>query len=380
MIVRGGCIVKLAQFNPPAKIDDLGGREDLKKAWSTFISGLFDDAIQRTEQEVGSGKSQFYNPTKADTETPFAAQDISWIGFPKLIRDSHANAVDAWKEADTPVTSNGQVIRVQDEYLEWFVTRDPATSKIRRVTFTCEGPEYWQFLAERFPEKAVELYRKYISPDVQQADLFGPTGRYNRWNRWNSERGAMHLNQPNNTLSAEIAIAADATVLRKGSSGQTLTDADDLIRCARYGEPGRASDPVIGAAVNRLARDGHSITLQDPVGLYISGIDMAGFTKPNGDPADSRYWTVLRGSPGMILRAQFEVPDGEGFLVGDLTIGGRKIGFGGQIAEHITVKLTGLACRRGQSHNLPANCVPGGVGVVGPASLDPEQVTTRLRG
>lgn len=370
--------MKLTQFDPPARIDDLKDRADLQKAWSKLISDLFDQVIGDTEQSVGPGKSQFYNPTKTDTDSPSATQEISWIGFPKLIRDNHANSVDAWKEAGTLINiGGGRHARPQDEYLEWFVTRDPASHKIQRVTFTCEGPEYWEFLVQEFPEKAVELYQKYVSPSVKKADLLGPDGSYNRWNNWNSDLGAMHLNQPNNTLSAEIKIAADATVLRKGSSGQVLTDADDLIRCALYGEPGRASDPTIGAAVNALAREGYSLTLQNPVGLYISSINLAGFTRPDGHPADSKYWQILRGSAGMILRAVYEVPAADGFTVGDMTIGGRKIEFGGQLAERITVKLTGLACRKGQSHNAAVGCVAGGVGAV--ASQEPEAVTSRLR-
>jgi hypothetical protein len=181
-------------------------------------------------------------------------------------------------------------------------------------------------------------------------------GKYNRLNKWNTSRGAMHLNQRNNTLGAEINIAAQATILRADQNGQLITDADTLIQCAKFGQPGRASDPTIGDHVNSLARDGYSITLQNPVGLYMAGINTAGFVTPNGSDAQ-QYFKILRGAGGMTVRAVFEVPVSEGFSVGDITIDGQPIQFGGQIAEHITMKLTGLAFGKGQIQNPPQQCV-----------------------
>ena len=187
------------------------------------------------------------------------------------------------------------------------------------------------------------------------ADLF-VNGQYNVRNKWNTKNGAMHLNQRNNTLTAEINIAAQATLLHQ-KGGVILTSASDLICCAAYGAPGRASDPTIGAIVNTLARDGFFVTLQNPVGLYIDSLDTAGWKKPNGSPVDPSYWQILRGSAGKILRAVYQVPATEGFAVGDITIGGEKIEFGGQIAEKITMKLTGLAFAKGKFNNPAIGCV-----------------------
>jgi hypothetical protein len=58
------------------------------------------------------------------------------------------------------------------------------------------------------------------------------------------------------------------------------------------------------------------------------------------------YWRIVRGSPGAALRVEYEVPASEGFVVGDISIGGRPIRFGGQLAEHITVMAGGLVGRR----------------------------------
>ncbi len=361
--------MKLARFDPPANIDDFNAIPKQRDAWSEFLFASFDQEIQGVEADLGAGKSQFYNPTNVNTKAPQIEPAITWTGFPALIKRKHpGDERAAWKEADKPLL-NGE--RVQDEYLEWFVTKQ--ARKITRVTFTCEGPEYWEALAHGYPlsytglktagatgdqSKLLALYKQYVSPRVQMNDLFF-NGTYNRLNKWNTKNGAMHLNQRNNTLSAEINIAAQATILRQ-KGGVVLTDPDKLIRCALYGAPDRASDPTIGAAVNALARDGFLITLQNPVGLYIDSLNTTGWTKPNGSPVDPSYWKILRGSSGAILRAVYEVPAREGFVVGDILIGGEKIEFGGQIAENITMKLTGLAFSKGKFKNPAQACVPGG--------------------
>ncbi len=369
--------MKILRFDPPANLDDFKSISKQNDAWSEAISFYFDRAIQSTETKVGAGKSQYYNPTKTDTDDKSALADITWIGFPKVLLQKHpGDRLAALKEAEdlnsSSTISPGRTIkfRPQDEYLEWFVTRDRATNKIIRVTFTCEGPEYWTALAQGYPndydgprnagavgdqQKLLALYRQYISPEVQMKDLFH-NGQYDVWNKWNTTLGAMHLTQPANTLQAEIQIAADATVLRE-KNGVVITDPDELIRCARYGVPERASDPHIGDLVNTLARQGFSITLLDPVGLYMDSLDTAGWTKPDGSPVGN-YWKVLRGSQAFTVRAVYEVPPEEGFTVGDISIAGEQIKFGGQIAEHITMKLTGVACRKGQSHNQSVGCEP----------------------
>jgi hypothetical protein len=245
----------------------------------------------------------------------------------------------------------------QDEYCEWSVTRDPHTEKIVRVTFTSEGPEYWGFLASSDPDKVVQLYRQHVSPEVKADHIF-QRGAYIPRNRWNNStaNGAMHLIQRNNTLGAEIELAAAATIVRT-IGGRTLDAEQELISCGQYGQPERNSDPHIGAVVNELARAKHDITLANPVGLCIAGLSVAGWQTPDGSPA-SDYWMITRGTPEKALRAVYEVPAGKGFTVGDITINSRNIEFGSQIADFITIKLTGLATRLGKSNVAPfTGCV-----------------------
>jgi hypothetical protein len=376
----------ISQFDPPGGLDDFDSIPKQRQAWSEFLTNTFQDNVQGVERSIGTGNSQFYNPQLTDTSAPSAEKTIRWRGFPLLIAGKHpGNKRAAWAEAEK-LLADGE--RPQDEYLEWFVERN-AQGKIAGVTFTCEGPEYWEAMAHGYPvgyngpktagatgdrQKVLALYRRYINPSVQLADLFH-NGQYNRLNKWNARNGAMHLNQRNNTLGAEINIAAFATILRQ-ENGRLLTDADELIQCAKYGQPGRASDPRIGADVNELARTGFAVSLLNPVGLYIDSLDTTGWTTPNGKPA-AEFWKPIRGALGMTVRAVFEVPAAEGYTVSEIKIGGVNIEFGGQIADFIDVKLTGVACREGQFQNRALGCV-GGAEIHAAAAM-PAHLSTRYR-
>jgi hypothetical protein len=70
---------------------------------------------------------------------------------------------------------------------------------------------------------------------------------YDRTNKYNNNTNTgviINLFQRNNTLFAEVDIAAQGTVIRK-KGGKIVTDQDELIRCSKYGAPGRNSDPKV---------------------------------------------------------------------------------------------------------------------------------------
>lgn len=384
-------------FGPPGGLDDFTAIPGQKAAWHTAMSVFFDQAVARTEQSVGRGNSQFFNPARIDPAAPVTRHVISWTGFPRSLLDG-ASEAQAHKEAEQlleGVVGTRRVrFRPQDEYLEWHATRD-VDGRLLAVDFTCEGPEYWTALAHGYPDgvrpgpgaptargsiaKVLELYRRYVSPRVRREDLL-LRGRYDPWNRWNTESGAMHLTHPSNSLQAEIFLAADATVTRQ-RGGQVLTDADELIGCARYGVATRASDPTIGAAVNGLARLGARVSLLAPVGLYIDSLDTTGWSRPDGAPVGD-YWRVLRGSGDAVVRVRYEVPASEGFVLGDIRIGGEPIEYAGQIAEHVTMKLTGIAAERGR-HTRPARpceaASPPPPAALAATETEPVEPGTRLR-
>lgn len=351
--------MKYQRLDPPAFLDDFTTGQQ-RDAWSKEVQGYFNQGVRYNRAFQGVA-SQFYDPVLTETAEPFSEPVIEWPGFPKLVKDQFpTDPEQAWRTAETGPTAREDFM---DEYLEWHVVRQ--NGKITRVSFTCETEQYYEFLAKTDPDKLLEVYQTLVDPahqaEVTLDDLI-VDGDYQPKSQWNTEHGAVHLIQPNNNLFAEVMIAAQACILRKRGDETPITDADELIRCSGYGEPGRASDPKIGADVNGLARDGDSISLRNPVALYITGWDSSGMKKPDGSPVGN-YWKLLRGKPApgpneaaMGLHLVFEVPESEGFVVGDIKIGNRTIQYGGQLAEKITVGLFALVCNEGLSNNPSFKC------------------------
>jgi len=364
------------RFDAPGFLTDLD--ETGLAAWSQFISDELDQARERTDPQLSNygPRHQFFNPLVTAPAADAVEKDITWTAFPRIVQITSVSDLQRWRRADATRDR-------QDEYCEWSVERDETTNKITKVTFTSEGPEYWQFLAAIDPNKVLELYQEHISPDVEMAHLFSASGRYNPRNRWNNSttEGAMHLIQRNNTLSAEIELAAGASLTRN-RNGVPITDTQELIECGAYGQPERHSDPHIGAVVNELARMQADVTLANPVGLCIAGLSVAGWATPdNSNPLD--YWKITRGTAEKALRAVYEVPAGKGFVVGDIKINGRNIDFGAQIADFITIKLTGLATRIGLSTVAPLNgCVQqiGAIGFAPPSVREVLAAASRTEG
>lgn len=388
-------------FDPPAYLADFDGIPGLREAWHEFISRCFDvsiasDAGKVKRADANRGVVQFYNPAAYDPGGPLIEQAIIWNAFPKeLVRiygreRALVEADRLWPlrryRGDPRPGSPGfetAVYRPLDEYCEWKVVRDPNTNKITRVTFTSEPPEYWEAMFGTavdpgdgtpfaFPgdrDRVLSRYRELVGPLVQMDDLIcqetiqGPDGsvyaqqgQYNPYNKWNTTHGIVHLCSPPNSITAEIQLGADATVLYRNGRGEAVVEPSALICCADYGGPDRNSDPTIGATVNALARVGAMITLPNPVGLYMDHIDVSGWQAPAGVQIEDCV-RVMRGAPEMIERLVVEVPGRSGYMVGDLTIGGERIEHGGQIAECITVKLVGAAAKIGSVKNAPTACV-----------------------
>jgi hypothetical protein len=395
----------ITAYDPPGFMTDFDRIPGQRAQWSRAVSGWFDECVAAEKYDLGGQPCQYYNQLTTHPSGPAIEQEIVWNAFPGTLRNrwgrAHALAI---ADHPLPLTQamdgpggyfyGGQwqnlYYRPQDEYCEWRVTRD-ADGGIRRVTFTSEPPEYWQALHgdtlqdlngdPAYPvtgdhELLLELYREFVSPQVRYEDLVCavdlidysdpdnplvvyPKGAYNPYNRWNTTDGIMHLTQPSNSLSAEILLGADATVLRTSRDGRIVSDPDALICCAHYGGPNRCSDPTIGASVNELAALGFAVTLRNPVGLYMDDLNVTGWAGPGGEPVDPAWFRIVRGRPGLIERAVFEVPEQAGFRVSDVTIGGVPISVGGQLSEHMTVKLVGLASTPGKFSNKPTGCVGG---------------------
>jgi hypothetical protein len=164
-------------------------------------------------------------------------------------------------------------------------------------------------------------------------------GDYNPYNRVNLEECAAHLTHPANTLGAEIDLAAKATVQRLDSNEELVSERRRLACCSNFGDQNRNSDPTIGLAVNQTVRGGISITLADPVGLYIRAFDASRIADSAGNALDG-WWVTRRGSPGRTLRAELGPPAGSSLTLADVRVGNNEpLTTGGQLAELTTMVL-----------------------------------------
>ena len=303
-------------FDTPASLRDVPAGSPFYQMWHNIIDGM-----------LGPGSGLFYNPSRTNVDV-IAEHSLAWMGFPRELMVSHRDdRALAFRVADTTANRGGQ-----EEYCEWRVTRN-AARKITKVVFVTEAPEYWSSLWAADPARVLALYRTLVSPAVMASDLVSGGGFYNGHNHWNTTDGIVHFIVSDNTLNAAVQEA-------RGSVLTTLRDNYESL-------PLRATnvDPRLILDVGVLARRGLMISLREPIGLYVAGYNDDGWTKPNGAPVDN-YWRIVRGRPGQILRLEYEVPAGAGFVVGDIRIGGRPIEWGGQIAEHITCTAAGIAGTR----------------------------------
>ena len=279
------------------------------------------------------------DPLREEGARTVTTRFLSWIAFPRAIlpatrRDDRERAF---------ATAEPDRFNAQNEYFEWHTTRRPEDGKITRVVFVTETPGYYRLLAatsDATRARLVALYRELVSPEVQEADLFverttedgGTETVYNDFNRWNTTDGIVHFIVDINNLSAAVNLAR---------TGATLPGPVDAYADRVYNGP-TSVDNYIPRDVGALVRNGYRVTVADPVGLYIDGWDDTGWSKPDGSPVGN-YWRIIRGRPGFALRVEYAVPEDveerEGFVVGDIRIGGRPITYGGQIADHMTVAL-----------------------------------------
>jgi hypothetical protein len=323
----------LTRFDSPGGLRDAPAGSPFYDAWHLKIDGMMGPGGPGS-----GGVGEFYNATRKDVDV-VAVRQLLWMGFPRrlLVARHRDDRREAYRLADEFTLSTRDR---QEEYLEWRAVEK--AGKIVKVTFTTEVREYWEELFRHEPDTVVQLYRNLVGDNgITRADLQHPSGEYNLRNDWNTTKGILHLIVDNlqNSLAAAVGLAVKCVDLRNGG-GPHFRDNYELQEAVRQDEP--SADPRVNMDGNTLARRGLSVTLREPIGLYMAGWNDTGWTKPNGSPVGN-YWRIVRGQPGMALRLEYEVPASEGFVVGDIRIGGRPIEFGGQMAEHITVMIAGAA-------------------------------------
>jgi len=341
----------IERYRTPAGIDDFEDDPqtgiEFRDAWHEEVRRIVTLAEPEPPPGPPPERSAWIDPLTEDAES-IGPRSLSWIAFPRKVLPARRRDDRERAFAEVEANRSGD----QDEYFEWHTTRRPADNKIVKVVFVTETPEYWRLLARRSDAtraRLVQLYRQLVSPEVQEADLFveqptdggGTETVYDEFNRWNTTDGIVHYIVGINNVTAAVGLA------QGGAVGPRPRDA--------YADPGNNAptsvDNYIPRDVNALVRNGHRVAVADPVGLYIDGWDDTGWTKPDGSPVGN-YWRITRGGPGLALRVEYEVPkdveETEGFVVGDIRIGGRPITYGGQIAEHMTAALP-IVVYRGES-------------------------------
>lgn len=414
----------LKSFNTPADVVDFPSgpaqQTQMDQMWNDNVAGWLTAAQYGDLWDlVNYGpRPAFYNPLTTDTPATAALAPIPWNAFPARLSALFPNNSADWNQwadsgaipqmdmnlctgpitptAYTPTGPRGW----QDEYCEWSVKRDPTSNEILSVMFTCENPEYWLTLWQVSPQTVLGIYQNLVNPAVTLDDLSltdangfvldpanGNQPVYNPLNKWNqgtqtlpASGGAMHLTSSPNTLGAEYDLAAAASMPRVDGNGQPVTASLPLICCAKYGRPGRHSDPTIGVSVNATVNDGSGklllATLTNPPGLYMQTPDWTQFnslTIPNPQQFAANCWTVVRGKladPSVpedidrILHATFIVPAGT--KASDLLVNGQPLQYGSQITATITMKLsatafattnpaqTGVACTQTNSNPAPS--------------------------
>jgi hypothetical protein len=343
------------RFKPTADQADFEGVPGLPEAWHAFINAYFESNLYGSQGALPELRAwnrsdadlRFFNPASMPVPAGAQSANVFWTALPTSYDARFGGDTQKLHRfLDKPKASRE---RLQDEYCEWVVQRD-ALGRIMRIIFTSEPPDYYQFLYDgefgvppaKTRKLLVELYRRRCGTSkVKLADLVRD-GSYDWNNAWNGSH-ALHMNQRNNTLGAQINIVARASILRQRGK-KLITDARALIECAQYGDPERQSDPAIGAAVNQAARGNRFITLENPVGLYMTGLDTSGWTAPDGSDPQS-FWNVRAGiasadpSKAMIVRAELAVPADKSYTLSDVEIGGVPIAFGAQVAAHIQVRV-----------------------------------------
>ena len=319
----------LTHFDTPASLRDVPAGSAFYTRWSDYLKRIIADFA------AGDNGGAFFDPTAMDANVA-GTKAITWMGFPRetILPNNRDSKRMAYQLADSDVPRRNN----QNEYFEWYVVRN-TEGKITKITFVTELPEYYEQLWDHDPDEVVAIYNRLVGPGVVREDLVDSSGNYTKFNRWNTTDGIVHYIQGINHLIAAVGLCRDSALA-------TVRGNDNFDIRVQFSSAPTSVDPRASYDVNMLVRKGLLVTLVDPIGVYIANWDNSGISQPDGSPAPDDWWRVIRGTRDHVLRLEYSVPDHLGFVVGDLTLGGRRIEYGGQLAEQITVVLHGMAATR----------------------------------
>jgi hypothetical protein len=337
-------------------MDEPGGLRDLDETGRA----AWEEAVMRCLRAASpAGGHPFVIPVADERTAQVTGPD--WTGLPVRVVDCLTRA------RALPLLDSDR--RLQEEYVEWRTVRDRGGA-IRRVELTTELRDYWRVLAAHEPERTVELVGELTGRAVRPRDVYGisaPAGRdpaerekafaatmVARPNPLNDGRSGIcfmsHRGNDLRSLVTLVAVAAIPCVVRDAAGGRArcATASEAIPLLGRAAVAGRASDPVIVERVGRLAFERRLVAFDDPVGVYIQGVEHTRLRTPDGSPLPPEWFAASRGtsagaSPDGRARHQrlvLEVPAGEGFAVSDLVdvATERPIGHGAQVAELVQLR------------------------------------------
>ncbi|MGL6096239.1 MAG: hypothetical protein ACRC7O_10650 [Fimbriiglobus sp.] len=268
------------------------GRNDVQAEFRQRRQGIYDTFARRPN----SGFTWIEAFDSLGGGQPPLTPNVPWFAFPLT-----ATGTLAQIDADR--------LQFQDEYVEW--RAEVKDSKLARVIFTTEFPEYFEAFAAIGEAALIAAIQDAIpDADPTTAELFGPgfnpgaasaIARAQRFTRrlsqnpWNNgQKGILCLMQQSNTLGALFNLLAACGVPRANGTPQ---DTCGLVGGACG--PGRSSDPNVCAAAQQAVRDGFGFTLRDPGGVRIvtlQGVWKVGNTviDVNDEATNQGVWKVSR--------------------------------------------------------------------------------------
>jgi hypothetical protein len=384
-----------------------GGLEALGSAglaaWRALVSGCIGEASAAMPGGDRSLRVALDPESSALTST-------DWTGLPLRVsaclgRERALRLLD-WHRHE--IGDGGRAL--QDEYLEWRTVRTD-DDRIMRVELTTELPDYWCLLAAHEPgallETVAELageasvpagavygdldpFAAGVGPD-ERAAAFARTmlspGRspYN-----NGERAICCMAQRSNSLPGLALLAAAATtghVVRDAVDGRlrclTCSEAIPVLNDLSHtvvAEPGRASDPILVERLGRLAFEGRLVSFDDPPGVYIQGVEHERLRAPGDEPVPLEWFSFGRGlgphatwdGRPRYQRLTFAVPEGAGFVVGDIVdvATERPLRTGGEIADLVQVAVYFRVSRPGAVGGDPTEIELAGRAPAGPDACE----------
>lgn len=359
-------------MGPPGRLDELDPAG--LAAWDRAVA----DALSEALAELGEDRQPVGLTTDLTGLSELRAPD--WPAFPARIADCLSDE-RALLLLDWRSEGEGDLgrLRHQEEYTEWRMVREDGV--LRRIELTSELSAYWEVLAgyapERLralvaefagePEDEVEIGEIYrlsrampdpfapgVTPEQRiaafQARMVSPDvlSPYN-----DGQRALCCMLQGSNNLFALLALVA--------SAARPLLVRDPVTRRPRFAsgseaiellgasaQDGRNSDPLIVERIARLATEGRPIAFDDPVGIYMRGVQHEALAQPDGSDVPEAWFHFSRGARAAetadrrqrCQRLTLELPDDVDFTLEDLVVRrtGEPLLFGGQLAA--LVQLT----------------------------------------